>query len=300
MGRDLVDAYPTAHDLFAKADEVMGFSLSRICFHGPSEVLTQTAYAQPAILTVSLACLRILRDRLPNLQLAMVAGHSLGEFSALVAAGALSFEEAISLVHERGKLMTEAGKRSPGGMAAILGLDEQTAGKICQEAIRSGGIIQIANINAPGQIVVSGDQAGLKHATDLALARGGTRVIPLAVSIAPHSPLMETIVGAFRTSLRKAHLRTPLVPVIGNVTGQPLSGASEIRQELERQLTSPVRWMESIRYMIDSGITAFVEVGPGAVLTGLLRRIDSTMEAVSVSDKQSIGTLARELKGNGL
>ncbi len=300
MGRDLVDAHPPARALFAKADEVMGFPLSRICFHGPSEVLTQTAYAQPAILTVSLACLRILRDRLPNLQPAMVAGHSLGEFSALVAAGALSFEEAISLVHERGKLMAEAGNRSPGGMAAILGLDEQTVGRICQEAIRSGGTVQIANINAPGQIVISGDQAGLKHATDLALARGDTRVIPLAVSIAPHSPLMETIVEAFRDEVRKVHLRTPLIPVIGNVTGQPLSGASEIRRELERQLISPVRWAESIRYMIDKGVAAVVEVGPGGVLRGLLRRIDSTVEAVSISDKQSIDALAQDLKGGGL
>jgi [acyl-carrier-protein] S-malonyltransferase len=299
MGRDLVDAYPPARDLFAKADEVMGFPLSRICFHGPSEVLTQTAYAQPAILTVSLACLRILRDRLPNLQPAMVAGHSLGEFSALVAAGALSFEEAISLVHERGKLMAEAGKRSPGGMAAILGLDEQTMGRICQEAIRSGGTVQIANINAPSQIVISGDQAGLKHATDLALARGGTRVIPLAVSIAPHSPLMETIVEAFRDEVRKVHLRAPLIPVIGNVTGQPLSGPSEIRQELDRQLTSPVRWVESIGYMIAAGITSFVEVGPGTVLRGLLRRINSSVEAVSVSDKKSIGALVGDFKGSG-
>ena len=300
MGRDLVDAYPTARDLFAKADEVMGFSLSRICFHGPSEVLTQTAYAQPAILTVSLVCLRILRDRLPNLQPAMVAGHSLGEFSALVAAGALNFEEAISLVHERGKLMAEAGKQSPGGMAAILGLDEQTVERICQEALRSGGTVQIANINAPGQIVVSGDQAGLKHATGLALARGGTRVIPLAVSIAPHSPLMETIVEAFRDEVRKVQLKTPFVPVIGNVTGQPLSGASEIRQELERQLISPVRWVESVRYMINKGVAAFVEVGPGDILRGLLRRIDSTVESVSIGDKQSIDALARDLKGGGL
>ena len=300
MGLDLVDAHPPARDLFAKADEVMGFSLSRICFHGPSEALIQTAYAQPAILTVSLACLQILRDRLPNLQPAMVAGHSLGEFSALVAAGALSFEEAISLVHERGKLMAEAGKRSPGGMAAILGLDEKTVGRICQEATRSGDIVQIANINAPGQIVVSGDQSGLKRATALALARGSTKVIPLAVSVAPHSPLMEAVVGAFRDEVRKVQLRAPLIPVIGNVTGQPLLGASEIRQELERQLISPVRWVESIRYMIDKGAAAFVEVGPGNVHRGLLRRIDSTAEAVSVGDKQSIDALARDLMGGGL
>ena len=224
----------------------------------------------------------------------------MGEFSALVAAGALSFEEAISLVHERGKLMAEAGKRSPGGMAAILGLDEQTVERVCQEALRSGGIVQIANINAPGQIVVSGNQAGLKRATALALAEGGTRVIPLAVSVAPHSPLMETMIGAFRDEVQKVQLRTPLVPVIGNVTGQPLSGVSEIRQELERQLISPVRWVESIGYMIDKGVAAFVEVGPGDVLRGLLRRIDSTVKAVSVGDKQSIDALARDFMGGGL
>lgn len=196
--------------------------------------------------------------------------------------------------------MAEAGKRSPGGMAAILGLDEQTVERVCQEALRSGGIVQIANINAPGQIVVSGNQAGLKRATALALAEGGTRVIPLAVSVAPHSPLMETIIGAFRDEVQKVQLRTPLVPVIGNVSGQPLPGASEIRQELERQLISPVRWVESIRYMIDKGAVAFVEVGPGDILRGLLRRIDSTVKAVSVGDKQSIDALARDFMGGGL
>lgn len=300
MGHDLAEAYPLARDLFAQADDLTGFPLSHICFFGPLETLTETAHAQPAILTVSLICLRILEDGFPDLRPAMLAGHSLGEYSALVAAGALSFNEALSLVCERGRLMAEVGRRTPGGMAAILGLSEGAVQEICQEATEAGGIIQMANINAPGQTVISGDREGLKRATDLALARGGTKVIPLAVSAAPHSPLMEAMTDAFRTSSQKVRLQPPLVPVVGNATAQPLSEASEIRREMEHQLTSSVRWVESIEFMIGEGITTFVEVGPGNVLSGLLRRIDRRVRAISVGDKQSIEALMQYLKGGGL
>jgi [acyl-carrier-protein] S-malonyltransferase len=300
MGHDLAEAYPLARDLFAQADDLTGFPLSQICFFGPLDTLTETAHAQPAILTVSLICHRILEDRFPDLSPAMLAGHSLGEYSALVAAGALSFNEALSLVCERGRLMAEVGRRTPGVMAAILGLSEEAVQEICQEATEAGGIIQMANINAPGQTVISGDREGLKRATDLALAQWGTKVIPLAVSAASHSPLMEAMTEAFRDEVRRVRLQPPLVPVVGNTTAQPLSEASEIRLEMEHQLTSSVRWVESIKYMMGEGITTFVEVGPGNVLRGLLRRIDRRVRAISVGDKQSIEALMQDIKGGGL
>jgi [acyl-carrier-protein] S-malonyltransferase len=300
MGRDLVIAYPSASEIFSKADDILGFSLSQLCFNGPPETLTQTSNAQPAVLTVSLACLQILREKLPGLNPTMVAGHSLGEFTALVASDVMGFEDAVSLVHKRGHLMAEAGERSPGGMAAIIGLDEHEVKTICQEATGSGGIIQISNLNAPGQIVVSGDRSGLETASSLALSRSGTKVIHLAVSVAPHSPLMKSMIKPFHDEVKKVRLGSPKMPVIGNVCGQPLSGPSDILRELELQLTSPVRWVDSIRYMVGEGVTTFIELGPGSVLRGLVRRIDSSLTTASVGDAKGIEALVQDLQGDQL
>lgn len=296
----MVDAYPSAAEIFNRADEVLGFSLSDLCFNGPSDALTHTSNAQPAVLTVSLACLKVLGERLPDLKPTMLAGHSLGEFTALVAADVMGFEDAVSLVHRRGQLMAEAGERSPGGMAAILGLNEQEVDTICQKASLSGAVIQISNLNAPGQIVVSGDKEGLENATQLALSHSGAKVIPLAVSVATHSPLMESMTEPFLSVLKSVHLGSPRIPVIGNVSGLPLSGPSDILQELGLQLTSPVRWVDSIRYMVGSGITTFIELGPGSVLRGLGRRIDRSLPTVSAGDIQSIDALVHDFQGGRL
>jgi len=273
MGKDLCALSPSAAAVFAQADQVIGFPLSRLCFEGPPEALNDTVNTQPAILTASFAAHRTLEARLG--QPAFVAGHSLGEFSALVAAGALAFEEALLLVRERGRLMKEAGERSPGGMAAVLGLQVRQVEEICEQVRgANGGYVGIANDNCPGQAVISGDEETLQAGIEAVKAAGARRVIRLAVSIAAHSPLMAEAAAAFRRVLERATIRPPRMPFVANATASPLTDPDQIREALGRQLTSPVRWTESVRWMIRQGVTRFVEVGPGDVLTGLLRRID--------------------------
>jgi [acyl-carrier-protein] S-malonyltransferase len=273
MGKDLCALSPSAAAVFAQADQVIGFPLSRLCFEGPPEALNDTVNTQPALLTASFAAHRALEERLG--QPAFVAGHSLGEFSALVAAGALAFEEALLLVRERGRLMKEAGERSPGGMAAVLGLQVRQVEEICEQVRRAnGGYVGIANDNCPGQAVISGDEETLQAGIEAVKAAGARRVIRLAVSIAAHSPLMAEAAAAFRRVLERATIRPPRMPFVANATASPLTDPDQIREALGRQLTSPVHWTESVRWIIRQGVTRFVEVGPGDVLTGLLRRID--------------------------
>jgi [acyl-carrier-protein] S-malonyltransferase len=289
MGQALAAAYPAARATFAEADEVLGFTLSDICFAGPADVLTDTRNAQPAILTTSIAAWRVLRAVHPEQPGPLcVAGHSLGEYSALVAAGALAFADAVRLTRARGNLMAQAGTDAPGSMAAVLKLEDEQVAALCrQAAVESGDVVQVANYNSPGQVVISGGTAGVAAATALAKAAGG-RVMPLAVSIAAHSALMAPAAREFADRVAGTPLHTPHTPVIGNVGAAALTTADAIRTELVAQLTSPVRWTESVQQMIAGGANRFVEFGPGTVLAGLVKRIDANVEVLNVAKPEDI------------
>jgi [acyl-carrier-protein] S-malonyltransferase len=302
MGRDLYETYAEVRALFDEADRTMGFSLSRFCFEGPKEALDDTINTQPAILAMSMACFKALGTRhkvqgksRESLEPAFVAGHSMGEYTALVAAGALDFADGLRLVRERGRVMKEAGERNPGGMAAVLGLEAEALDEICEAASQgTGGIVQLANYNSPGQIVISGHKEALERAMELAKERGARRVIPLAVSIASHSPLMQRAAESFTDIVVQVDFHQPRVPVVANVTAAPITTVAEIRKESVGQLTSTVRWVESVQYMIAQGVTAFVEIGPKNVLTGLIKRIDKSVRAVNVGDVAGVEALMSE------
>jgi [acyl-carrier-protein] S-malonyltransferase len=289
MGRDLAEAFPQARQIYDEADRVLGFPLSELCFEGPRETLDETINTQPAIFVTSLAVMRVLEAGGTLLAPAMVAGHSLGELTALVAAGAMDFADGLRLVRERGRLMKLAGERSPGGMAAVLKMDDLEVEKACREAAEeTGKAVQIANYNSPGQVVISGDSGALSRAVDLLRERGGRRIIPLAVSIAAHSPLMASVIQEYRAAIHATPMRMPQVPVVANISGRPLLSVEEIRDELAGQLTWPVRWTASVRWMIEQGLTRFWEIGPKDVLTKLVQRIDPGVEASSLQDVGSI------------
>ena len=283
MAQDLVAAYPDARAIFDQADATLGFAISSLCFNGPNDVLTDTINAQPALLTHGIAALHVLQTIKPDLAPAFVAGHSLGEYSALVAADALDFADALKLVRERGRVMKAAGEKTPGAMAALLGMDTAALEGVCAE---TG--VQIANYNAPGQIVISGEKDALNRAVELAKARGAKRAIVLAVSIASHSRLMENAAREFANAVANTPMRAPKIPVISNVTAQPLSTVEEIRRELVAQLTSAVQWTKTIEYIAAQGVTTFIELGPKDVLAGLIRRINKGVHAVSVGDVASV------------
>ena len=309
MGRDVYETYPEARALFDEADGILGFPLSRLCFEGPKEELGDTSNTQPAILAMSVACFKVLstkykvqgkgrenlEPRTLNLEPAFVAGHSMGEYTALVAAGALDFAAGLKLVQERGRVMKEAGERNPGAMAAIIGLDARLLNEVCQEASAQfpASSVQLANYNSPGQIVISGHKEALGRALELAKERGAKRAIPLAVSIASHSPLMQPAAQALAKVVAQVDFHQPRVPVVANVTAAPITTVAEIREELVEQLTSTVRWVESVQYMIAQGVTTFVEIGPKSVLTGLIRRIDKSVRTVNVGDVAGVEALAR-------
>lgn len=269
MGRDWIEQFPEARALLAEADSILGFPLSALMFQGPESVLTDTVNAQPALLVHSIAVLRALCAARPELKAAIVAGHSMGEYSALVAAGAIEFGDALRLVRVRGESMKAAGEQHPGAMAAILGLDDQALEAICRDV----GQVQVANYNSPGQTVISGEKEALDRALALAKGRGARRAVPLAVSIAAHSALMIPAAERLGPAVRNTPFRVPAIPVISNITAAPLAGVEEIREELVAQLTSPVQWVRSIQYMAAQGVSEFLEIGPKDVLAGLVRRI---------------------------
>jgi [acyl-carrier-protein] S-malonyltransferase len=285
MGRELAAAFPAAMDIFNQADEQLGFSLSRLAWEGPEDELNDTINTQPALFVHSLAALSVFNDAFPGFQPGFVAGHSMGELSALVAAGALPFAEALHLVRVRGELMKEAGVVSPGGMAAIMGLDIPSVERVCAEAssreLGPPEIVQVANDNCPGQVVISGHRAALDRALPLAAQAGARRAIPLAVSIAAHSPLMEYAQTGFNDVVHASPIIDPATPIIGNVNARPLTTAEEIRSDLRDQLTHRVRWTEAVKYMIAQGVNTFIEFGSGSVLTGLLKRIEREMEGIT-------------------
>ena len=286
MGRALFEASQAAQRIFQQADEALGFPLSRLCFEGPAEELEDTVNAQPAILTVSVACLAALRERWENLGRAvapvMVAGHSLGEFTALVAAGVIDFGDAVRLVRERGRLMKESGEAQPGGMAAIVGLDAAALEAICAEA-RQYGILVLANSNSPDQRVISGERPALEYAVGLSKQRGA-RALILPITIASHSPLMQRAAALFAEVLANISFRDPEIPVVANITGQILTSAEEIRRELCEHLLRPVEWTHSVGGMIERGVDTFFEIGPGQVLSRLVKRISDDVRAISLGD----------------
>jgi [acyl-carrier-protein] S-malonyltransferase len=290
MGADLAKTYPEAEATFALADEVLGFALSDLCFDGPAEMLNDTLNTQPALYVIGIALLRVLDAAFEDeLRPAFVAGHSLGEFTALTAAGALSFTDGLRLVRERGRLMNLASQRAPGAMAAILGLETDAIREICAEAsAQTGQPLVLANDNCPGQLVISGDKATLDLALPLALERGARRAVPLVVSVASHSPLMQSITAEFRQAVERTPFATPAVPVIGNVGAAPLKTVDEIRAELGAQLTSAVRWTETVQFMLACGVDTFVELGPKDVLTGLLRRIERSAQHFTLNSSESV------------
>lgn len=267
MGKDLAAADARARALFERADAALGVALSTICFDGPDNDLKQTVNTQPAIFVHSMAMLALL-DAAP----AMVAGHSLGEYSALVAANVLAFEDAVRLVRLRGELMQQCGTEHPGTMAAVIGMDDAVLESVCADA-RAAGIVQPANYNSPGQIVISGSVDGVREAMRIAKERGARMVKELNVSGAFHSPLMEPAQDGLRTAIAGVTFRDATIPVYANVTAAPVQDAGEIKDLLVRQLTNPVRWSESVRAMAANGGTDFLEVGPGSVLQGLVKRI---------------------------
>ncbi len=295
MGQDVAAAYPAAKAVFEEADDTLGFALSRLCFEGPEEELTDTINVQPALLTVCVALLRAIHSELGGhaappaaTTTSYVAGHSLGEYSALVAAGSLRFADGLRLVRERGRLMKEAGSTNPGLMAAILGLDEAQVATICADVTKDQGIAVVANDNCPGQVVISGDKVGMEVAMDAIRTAGARKVVPLAVSVASHSPLMQPASEALRRTIDAASIALPEVPVIGNTTAEPLTTVEAIRAELTTQLTGSVRWTASMHFALAAGITNFVEIGPGDVLSSLVRRIDRSVNRQSVSNVAGI------------
>ena len=293
MGRDLAEAYPQVRRLYDEADEILGFSLSSLCFEGPSELLDDTINTQPAIFVTSLAVLQALEaeDNLPPA--AMMAGHSLGELTALAAGGAMDFADGLRLVRERGRLMKLAGERNPGGMAAVLKMDTAEIEEACQQAgDATGRPVQIANYNSPGQVVISGDGDALERTIHLLRERGGRRIIRLAVSIAAHSPLMASVVEEYRAAVEATPLRMPRVPLVANISARPLLSTEEICDELAGQLTRPVRWTESTQWMIQQGVTRFLEIGPKDVLSKLVQRIDKDVVAIRAGELESVQALA--------
>ncbi len=293
MGQALAAASPAAHKLFQQANDLLNFKLSELCWNGPEAELNDTHNTQPALYVCSLAALAAFREKHGDFAPAFVAGHSLGEVSALVAAGALEFDDGLALVRERGRLMKKAGELSPGGMAAILNLDADVLGDVCEEASNvSGKIVQVANDNCPGQVVISGDSAALEKAMEIAKARGAKRALRLPVSIAAHSPLMQVVVNEYSNFVDGLPFVAPLVPVIANLTAQPLADGHSIRAELVGQLTQPVRWTDTVRYLATQDVTAFVELGSKDVLTGLLKRIAPDTTGYAVGTPETIETLA--------
>lgn len=289
MGRDLYDASPAAREIFGQADEALGIGLSQMCFEGPEDELRKTINAQPALLTVSFACLRAAEETGALPPAALVAGHSLGEYTALAAAGAIDFKDAVRLSRERGRLMYEAGLDRPGTMAAIIGLDEAVLEGVCEETNTV-----IANINCPGQLVISGGVRDVERAVTLAQERGASRAIPLQVSGAFHSPLMRPAADSMANIVPTVEFREPRVPVVANTTGRPMTTTEAIRTELLDQLCSAVQWQRSIEGMIAGGVSCIIEIGPGRVLTGLMRRIDRSVQTRNIGDAGSVRALAEQ------
>lgn len=291
MGKDLAERFPTAREIFQRANDALGYDLAAICFSGPEADLTKTEHAQPGIYLVSWVALQLLKEQVPGLSFEATAGLSLGEFTALAAAGVMSFEDGLRVVRARGEFMQQACEATQGSMAAIIGLDEPATRALCEEAG-----VELANLNCPGQLVISGEAGAITKACDLAKAKGAKRALPLSVAGAYHSRLMHSAQPKLRDALAQIPLHIPAVPVISNVTTRPHGTPGEIHARLVEQVTSPVRWEDSVRYLLSEGFTRFIELGPGAALSGFMKRIDKNVQMLNVADLPSLEATAKALK----
>ncbi|CAM2899278.1 ACP S-malonyltransferase [Paenibacillus sediminis] len=288
MGKDVYDALPDARQFFINADEVLGFPLSSLIFEGPEASLKQTANTQPALLTVSMALYEIFRQK--GITPDFVAGHSLGEYSALVAAGVLSFHDAVSIVRTRGEFMEQAVPGGQGAMAAVLGAERDALAALCSDIAAGGHLVELANLNCPGQIVVSGTKEGIQAVTERAKEAGAKRAIPLEVSGPFHSSLMKGAAENLRSKLNTVSFHNAQIPVVANVTASPVIEGDSIRNLLVEQVYSPVLWEDSVQWLISQGVDTFVEIGPGSVLTGLIRKIDKSVRTVTINSLESLET----------
>ncbi|MGH7950587.1 MAG: ACP S-malonyltransferase [Limisphaerales bacterium] len=304
MGKDLAEQFSSAKKWFDRANDTLGYDLASICFNGPESELTKTENAQPAIFLVSWVCFELLKEKIPNLKFDATAGLSLGEFTALTAAGAMNFEDGLRIVRERGKFMQEACDATRGGMAAIIGLDETPTREVCAEA----GVV-LANLNCPGQIVISGEVEKISKAVELAKTKGAKRAISLPVAGAYHSPLMAGAQAKLQNELAKIKISAPTVPVISNVTAQPhlvgqasslsdthrQDACATISARLVEQVTSSVLWENSMRCLLAQGFTRFIELGPGTALSGFMKRIDKSAQMLNVADVASLETTVKAI-----
>jgi [acyl-carrier-protein] S-malonyltransferase len=294
MGKDIFEAYPVGRRVFQEIDDALGFSISKLCFEGPEEQLKLTENTQPAILSVSAAIHAVLED-LGATRRDLVAGHSLGEYSAIVSVGGLTPAEAAVIVRQRGKFMQEAVPVGTGGMAALIGPSVEDVRAICEEAAQ-GEIVSVANINAPGQIVIAGTKGAVDRAIEVAKSRGVRRALPLPVSAPFHCELMKPAEERLKPVLEAAHFKDLWTSLVSNVDASPIGTATAVRNALVRQVVSPVRWVESVQKMVSMGVRRFVEIGPGSVLTGLIKRIDPSVELINVSDVGSIENFVAKLE----
>jgi [acyl-carrier-protein] S-malonyltransferase len=288
MGQRLHDISESARRVFRQADEALGFPLSKLCFEGPADELEDTINSQPAILTVSYAALEALRERWRQIgdiaNPKCVAGHSLGEYTALVSAGVLDFADALHLVRERGRLMKEAGTERPGGMAAVMGLSSDELRSVCADASAEGGIVVVANDNCPGQTVISGEIVALERAMAMAELRGAKKVVRLGISIASHSPLMDRAGQQLTDLVQKVSFSEPVTPIVANLTGRFVTSVDEIKRNVGQQMVRPVMWSSSVLEMVDNGVGTFLEIGPGQVLGGLIRRVKREVRTLTAAD----------------
>lgn len=293
MGRALYEHFPAVRAVYEEAGTILGYDIAALCFDGPAERLNLTEYTQPALLTTSVAALRLLEP--VGLRPVAVAGHSLGEYSALVAAGSLTFGAAVSLVQKRGRYMADAVPSGSGLVAAILGLDGEVVRDVCREA-SAIGVVAPANFNCPGQVVIAGEKAAVERAIEVAKAKGSRKAIPLAVSVPVHTPLMRAAADRLARDVAAATVSDLAMPLVNNADAKALRLADEVRASLIRQLPSPVRWEESVRVMHGMGVTTFIEVGPGTVLTGLVKRIVPDAVTLNVHDPKSLETTVQALR----
>lgn len=294
MGKSLAEKIDSVHSFFQKADERLGYSLSNIIFEGPQETLTLTTNAQPALLTTSIAILQYFKES--NIEADYVAGHSLGEYTALVASGAISFEDGVYAVRKRGEFMEEAVPNGEGTMAAVLGLGREALQQVTDSVTEEGNPVQLANINCPGQIVISGSRKGVEIASIKAKEAGAKRVLPLEVSGPFHSSLMKPASAKLQMVLDEIEIKKARIPVIANVSASEMNEPNDIKEKLIQQLYSPVQWEDSVKKMIELGVDTFVEIGPGKVLSGLVKKIDRGVKTYSISDEETLQSVLEALK----
>jgi len=296
MGKDFFDAHPTAKQVFEEANDALGFDVASLCFEGPEEELKLTKNTQPAIVTASIAALRVLQDNIA-LDMQYVAGHSLGEYSALVCAQSLDFSDAVRTVRKRGEFMQDAVPVGTGTMAAIIGLEQAKVEEFCRQVGREDNIVTLANINSPGQYVISGHVSAVNEVVELAKQGGAKRAIPLAVSAPFHCALMRPAAGKLEQALQSVTFKDLSIPLINNAEASVLRRGAEVRDSLVRQMYKSVEWEKTVRLMIEDGVTTFIEVGPGKVLSGLLKRIDKKMKGLNVSDLKTLEKTLQALQG---